>query len=143
MIGDRVVGVCWGARYCSRWARVACGGRIYADWCGPHRVPGDNATSEVIVRAQHACVHDVHAHALARQVAVVIAAVDGPHQLPPCAIWVAASFTKSAIDAVDAPGRALLHAQPAGHGFHVVVARGGGVALGQRRVRALQAVNLN
>ena len=42
----------------------------------PHRVPADHATSEVLVRALHARVDDVHAHAAARQVAIIVDAVD-------------------------------------------------------------------
>ena len=75
VIGDRVVGVCWGAWYCSRWAggvRWAYIRRLVRS----HRVPVDHATSKVIVRALNARVHDVHAHALARQVAVVKAAIN-------------------------------------------------------------------
>ena len=101
-----------------------CGRRLVRS----HRVPVDHATSEVIVRALYARVHDVHAHALARQVAVVVCVVD------------------HAVYAVDAPRRAHVHAQPAGRGLHLVhfvVARGGGVALGQRYVRALEAVTLD
>jgi len=94
-------------------------------------VPVDHAASEVVVRALNARVHDVHAHALARQVAVVVVVVDR---------------AAVGVDAVDAPRRAHVHAQPAGHGLHlvhVVVARGGAVALGQRHVRALEAVGLD
>eukprot|EP00964_Phaeocystis_antarctica_P008148 scaffold4402_cov70-Phaeocystis_antarctica.AAC.1 len=73
--------------------------------CGPHRVPVDHAASEVVVRALNARVHDVHAHTLARQVAVVVVVVG-----------------RAAVgaNAVDAPRRAHLHAQPAGHGLHLV-----------------------
>eukprot|EP00964_Phaeocystis_antarctica_P110386 scaffold74753_cov74-Phaeocystis_antarctica.AAC.1 len=97
----RVVGVCWGACGIVAGGRVACGGRI----CGrrlvrPHCVPVDHATSEVIVRALNARVHDVHAHALARQVAVVVVVVDR---------------AAVGVNAVDAPRRAHLHAQLAAH----------------------------
>eukprot|EP00964_Phaeocystis_antarctica_P062772 scaffold37630_cov56-Phaeocystis_antarctica.AAC.1 len=91
----------------------------------PHRVPVDHAASEVDVRALYARVHDVHAHALARQVAVVVCAVD------------------HAVYVVDAPRRAHVHAQPAGHGLHlvhVVATQRGVVALGQRHVRAYEAI---
>ena len=39
-------------------------------------MPIDHATCEVNVRALYSRVDDVHAHTLARQVAIVIAAVD-------------------------------------------------------------------
>ena len=42
----------------------------------PHRVPADHATSEVLVRALHARVDDVHAHTAARQVSIIVDAVD-------------------------------------------------------------------
>eukprot|EP00964_Phaeocystis_antarctica_P092353 scaffold59398_cov69-Phaeocystis_antarctica.AAC.3 len=90
------------------------------------RVPGDHAASEVDVRALHARIHNVHAHAHTRQVAVVVVVV---------------GRAAVGVNAVDAPRRAHLHAQPAGHGLH---ARGGVIAQGQRRhVRALEAVALN
>ena len=76
-----VVGVC--RVYAGAVAWYSCGGRVARavacvsdNWCGLHRVPGDNAASEVDVRALDAVVHDVHAHALARQLAVVVFAVD-------------------------------------------------------------------
>ena len=61
----------------------------------PHRVPADHATSEVLVRALHARVHDVHAHARApaRQVAVVVRVVI------------------DTVDAVKAPRRARVGGQ--------------------------------
>ena len=104
VIGDRVVGVCWGAWYCSRWAggvRWAYIRRLVRS----HRVPVDHATSEVIVRALYARVHDVHAHALARQVSVVVVVV---------------GRAAVGVNAIDAPRRAHLHAQPAGRSLHHV-----------------------
>ena len=50
--------------------------RLAARPVRPHRVPADHATSEVLVRALHARVDDVHAHAAARQVAIIVDAVD-------------------------------------------------------------------
>eukprot|EP00964_Phaeocystis_antarctica_P047200 scaffold27294_cov59-Phaeocystis_antarctica.AAC.2 len=101
-----------------------CGRRL----ARPHRVPVDHAASEVDVRALYARIHDIHAHALARQIAVVVCVVD------------------HAVYVVDAPRRAHVHAQPAGNGLHlvyVVVARRGGFALGQRHVRAYEAIALD
>ena len=70
---------------CGLWA-CACKS---SDWCGlSHRVPGNHATSEVIVRALHASVYDVHAHAHARQVAVVVFAVDRAACLRRASTWV-------------------------------------------------------
>ena len=40
------------------------------------RVTADHATSEVDVRALHTIIDDVHAHAAARQVAIIVDAVD-------------------------------------------------------------------
>ena len=50
--------------------------RLAARPVRPHRVPADHATSEVLVRALHARVNDVHAHAAAREVAIIVDAVD-------------------------------------------------------------------
>ena len=64
--------VCAGAR-----AVVSEGcARVRRQPLRPHRVPADHATSEVLVRALHARVDNVHAHAAARQVAIIVDAVD-------------------------------------------------------------------
>ena len=67
------VWVCWGA--CSSIVKgyTVCGWRRPVR---PHRVPADHTTSEVLVRALHARVDDVHAHAAAREVAIIVDAVD-------------------------------------------------------------------
>ena len=71
------------------------------------RVPADHATCKVLVRALHARVDDVHAHARARQVAIVEDAIDR---------------AAVGVNAIDAPRRAHLHAQPAAHlVVHLVV----------------------
>ena len=59
----------------------------------PYRVTADHATSEVLVRALDARVHDVHAHARApaRKVAVVVRVVI------------------DTVDAVKAPRSAIVH----------------------------------
>ena len=95
---------CWepGTRGIIAGGRMRGGG---GDWCGPHRVPVDHAASEVVVRALHARVHDVHAHALARQVSVVVVVV---------------GRAAVGVNAIDAPRRAHLHAQPAGRSLHHV-----------------------
>ena len=67
------VWVCWGA--CSSIVRLYCV-RLAATRVRPHRVPADHTTSEVLVRALHSRVDDVHAHAAARQVAIIVDAVD-------------------------------------------------------------------
>ena len=65
--------MCWGP--CDSVGRMVCA-RLAARPVRPHRVPADHATSEVLVRALHARVDDVHAHAAARQVAIIVDAVD-------------------------------------------------------------------
>ena len=71
-----VVGEVWGAW---NYKAAVVGGGVYICGrrlvCGPHRVPVDQAASEINIQL-YARVCDVHAHALACQVAVVIAAVD-------------------------------------------------------------------
>ena len=70
--GERVLWVgCAGARVVV--SDAVCGRRRPVR---PHRVPADHATSKVLVRGLHARVDDVHAHAAARQVAIIVDAVD-------------------------------------------------------------------
>lgn len=72
--GERVLGGCAGARVVvsEGWWCV----RFWRQPVRPHRVPADHATSEVLVRALHARVDDVHAHVAPRQVAIIVDAVD-------------------------------------------------------------------
>ena len=76
MSGERVlcVCVCAGARVVVSEGCVCAVGRETR--ASSHRVPADHATSEVLVRALHARVNDVHAHAAAREVAIIVDAVD-------------------------------------------------------------------
>ena len=176
----------WGAWCVAGAGRMASAVGDYssAPIVRPHRVPVDHATCKVNVRALYTRVDDVHAHALARQIAVVIAAVDRAacagardegkrpgrtigapsqaiHRLfrravacggscargqsHSCAVMVLLapapdSRLAVSVNAVDAPRRVCLHAQPAGH---LVQVRRGVAALGQRRVYLAVAVKLN
>ena len=140
----------------------------------PHRVPADHATSEVLVRALHARVDDVHAHAAARQVAIIVDAVDRAACVPGASDEgkmpgrgkddkgaVVVSCTAEAVcscegsqarrltvgvNAVDAPRRVRLHAQPASHlvvQVRRVMARRGVATLRERSIDVAVAVGLN
>ena len=66
----------WGSAGARGIIAVVGGGVCGRRLARPHRVPVDHAASEVDVRALYARVHDIHAHALARQIAVVVSTVD-------------------------------------------------------------------